>query len=76
MEELKNRTKAMTKQEKAFVLKFFETSEIRAELDRRTDKTLEVMTTLFGILDGVKNDMNLEDMQKILQMCREALKME
>lgn len=73
-EEIANRVKGMDSVEREWAIKFFKTSEVMNELDRRTNKTLEIMRELFGILEEVKDNTPLEDMQNILARCKEALK--
>lgn len=75
-EELATRTKALTEEEKKFIIAYFPTQILLNEIERRTDSAVEKFRQLFEILDNCKEEMSLVEMQDTLLRCKEALKME
>lgn len=69
------RARALSNEEKKLVMMCMPTEMIRDELDRRTDKSIQMLRDLFNVLETVKDGMTVEEMQEVLANCRETLKM-
>lgn len=72
--EVATRIKAMTDDEQEITVKSLPTGLLLKEIDRRTSRASEIITSILTITSGITTDMSLEDMQAAIAAIRNELR--